>query len=541
MNSFCACFSGSKFSNRDHLSSKITTKDRTQTHKWYQRSNSTELDVNAKFFTAIRKRNISSPKKVKKIRNLLGRKPQPDINAQDCNDNLNTALHLAIERNELEVVNFLLNEGADTTIANGNGKTPLELAEKYNNAEIITALKIFTSPVERPLSETESFAPHNSQPDAANPIDVSGLHSNSHAAATGKQTASTVLLPFSDKLRVDTKLKLSHDKFKQIIVEFYANKQLSAIDQLKATPLCPTPYVLAQFANMAYLDYEHGEPKPPEGWKLLTTAKNDTNGYYGTAYWHAKYQQVVIAHRGTDFKSIADLLTRIDHFFAFLKDFYTDIKGVVGNKYVNQMNSACAFANKVVAALKGIEKEKVSFELFFTGHSLGGWLAQITAFATEYLEEKEGIFLKKQKREQHEPLASSTVQDSIDGPESYHPHTVVFDSPGCEKMLSKMEETFYVGHKERSTDLLDLDITSYLSAPNRINTCNKHLGTVYHICAGLCRRSHNEKNIRNTLLYDLETHSMDKIVEALDPKRGKKNDDIEPKILQVVDWPVTKD
>ena len=36
---------------------------------------------------------------------------------------------MAIERNELEVVNFLLSQGADTTIENGDGKTPLELAE----------------------------------------------------------------------------------------------------------------------------------------------------------------------------------------------------------------------------------------------------------------------------------------------------------------------------------------------------------------------------------------------------------------------------
>ena len=36
---------------------------------------------------------------------------------------------MAIERNELEVVNFLFSQGADTTIENGDGKTPLELAE----------------------------------------------------------------------------------------------------------------------------------------------------------------------------------------------------------------------------------------------------------------------------------------------------------------------------------------------------------------------------------------------------------------------------
>jgi hypothetical protein len=167
-------------------------------------------------------------------------------------------------------------------------------------------------------------------------------------------------------------------------------------------------------------------------------------------------------------------------------------------------------------------------------------LAQITAFTTKYLEENGGIFLKKQKREQHELPASSTVQDSHDVRESYHPHTVVFDSPGCENMLSKMKDTFEKRYKGSSIDLKHLDITSYLSAPNRINTCNKHLGTVYHICTGLCHMGYNKKDIQNTLLYNVATHNMNKIVEALDPETGKKIDDIEPKVLGVADWPVSE-
>jgi hypothetical protein len=46
-------------------------------------------------------------------------------------------------------------------------------------------------------------------------------------------------------------------------------------------------------------------------------------------------------------------------------------------------------------------------------------------------------------------------------------------------MLSEMEEEF--GLRLRSIDLQHLDITIYLSAPNRINTCNTHLEMVYRI------------------------------------------------------------
>jgi len=154
----------------------------TQTHTRYQRSNSEEVEVNVKLFSVIRKMNISVKEKVEEIKNLLGKKPQPDINAQYGNDNWNTVLHLAIERNELEVVNFLLSQGADTAIENGDGKTPLHLAEECNNVEIIEVLKSCTSPVESPFLKTDRLAPHNSQPVAANPIEGSVFHSNSHSA-----------------------------------------------------------------------------------------------------------------------------------------------------------------------------------------------------------------------------------------------------------------------------------------------------------------------------------------------------------------------
>ena len=85
---------------------------------------------------------------------------------------------------------------------------------------------------------------------------------------------STVLPPFSGEMRVDKELKLSNEDFKQSIKKFYAKKQLSAIDQLRVTPACPTPHVLAQFATMAYHDYQHVVLKSPDGWQLLTTASH---------------------------------------------------------------------------------------------------------------------------------------------------------------------------------------------------------------------------------------------------------------------------
>ena len=114
----------------------------------------------------------------------------------------------------------------------------------------------------------------------------------------------------------------------------------------------------------------------------MTTAWNNgrKNGYFGAAYWHPVHQQVVISHRGTN--SLADL--------------WTDFKGVMYKHYVKQMDSTTTFAYKVVEVLQEVNLEKgVHFQVFFTGHSLGGWLAQVTTFTTECLKRGEdNNFLK---------------------------------------------------------------------------------------------------------------------------------------------------
>jgi len=327
-----------------------------------------------------------------------------------------------------------------------------------------------------------------------------------------------VFPPFSGNLSVDEQLKLSNETFKETIYDFFKDKNITPLSQLTSTPPFPTPHVLAQFAYKAYVDYQTRETDAeyerqlalPDGWKLLTTASNSSvvNGYFGAAYWHPEYQQVVIAHRGTNPNNLGAL--------------WTDMKGVVLNQYVRQMESASTFADKVVEVLESVSREKgVIFQLFYTGHSLGGWLAQITTFTTKYLKRERNIFLKINNKNY-----------------CYHPHTVVFNSPGCKYMLSQMKDTFDVRLDGRSITLKHLDITSYLTAPNRINTCNKHVGTVYRIFIDLYDMGWLEKH---TSLYNAATNRLDKIVEAFDPATRQVDNDEQGnlKIQVVVDWPVT--
>jgi len=356
---------------------------------------------------------------------------------------------------------------------------------------------------------------------------MSSLGSAVSQTGTGEIQASqsyqpggrTTFWPFSGKLGVDEELKLSHENFKQSIDDFYKDKIITPLSQLTTTPLFPTPHVLAQFASKAYEDYKPGENDEhyearlalPEGWKLLTTASNGskTNGYFGAAYWHPEYQQVVIAHRGTKITNMGAL--------------WTNVFGVGFENHVPQMGSASTFSHKVVEVLQEVHSMKsVSFQLFFTGHGLGGWLAQITTLTTEYLSRETNISLNNKE-----------------GKYCFHPHTVVFDSPGCKYMLSEMRDKLNIGLSGFSTNLKHLDITNYRSAPNRINTYNTHLGTVYRIFTDLSDMRWRHKH---TPLYNLATHSMDKILQVFDPGTGQvgKDEEGQPKILVVVDWPSSR-
>jgi hypothetical protein len=184
------------------------------------------------------------------------------------------------------------------------------------------------------------------------------------------------------------------------------------------------------------------------------------------------------------------------------------------------MNSAITFADKVSSVLSELSKKLgVNFQLFFTGHSLGGWLAQITTFTTKYLHNV-GLFLKNDNDQ-----------------EGYHAHTGVFDSLGCEAMLLKMKYDFDVRLQGHSIALNTLDITSYLSAPNRFNTCNTHIGTVYRIFPDL----YDIHQLQHIPRYTLVAHKMGKILAVFDKETGQvgKDESGKLRIQTVVDWPIS--
>jgi hypothetical protein len=79
--------------------------------------------------------------------------------------------------------------------------------------------------------------------------------------------------------------------------------------------------------------------------------------------------------------------------------------------------------------------------------------------------------------------------------------------------LSRYVVTFDVRLDGCFIALEHLDITSYLSAQNHINICNKYLGTVYPIFPDLSDMGWWEEY---PALYNVAIRRMDKIVQAFD-------------------------
>ncbi|KAJ6215377.1 hypothetical protein RDWZM_009877 [Blomia tropicalis] len=243
------------------------------------------------------------------------------------------------------------------------------------------------------------------------------------------------------------------------------------------------------------------------GWKFLITAENlsTSNGYFGATFWNPERQQVVIAHRGTSPTNLGAL--------------WTDIQSIYGNKVSPQISSAVTFSHYVQRIFAEVDKDNnTHFKIFMTGHSLGAWLAQICTFSVKYLtvmDDDNTYFVKSMK-------------------EGHHAHTVVFDSPGCKPMLQQFQREFDVRYDNVENLSIDcLDITSYLSAPNLINTCNPHVGKIYRVFIDFSNKSF-------FTLYNLQTHKIKNILETFDEKTGlfkKENDKFN--IKEVVDWPET--
>ncbi|HJK87222.1 MAG TPA: hypothetical protein QKA08_05635 [Candidatus Megaira endosymbiont of Nemacystus decipiens] len=168
-----------------------------------------------------------------------------------------------------------------------------------------------------------------------------------------------------------------------------------------------------------------------EGWQVQEVFKPEgADDYYGVLYVNNEKGYAVLAHRGT---AIDDSLKLKNQ--SLKADLIEILNGNIG---VQQMHCNEA-THKVVNLVK-----PYNYHLSTTGHSLGAWLAELSVY---YCHQQDGMKQKNVK-------------------------AITFDSPGTKNQFENLDPN---NDKQDFNDTHNMYITTYLSAPNIVNSCNEHV------------------------------------------------------------------
>lgn len=126
--------------------------------------------------------NDSQEEKVTKLARLLAQ--GADINFKDATRNNDTPLHIAVRKKELKVIEFLVKQGADITLKNNRGRTPLDIANRFDRPAIVHLLEadFHLKPQQSKESVIEQFARKSDKPERTQPGDK-----NTNVASQRKQ------------------------------------------------------------------------------------------------------------------------------------------------------------------------------------------------------------------------------------------------------------------------------------------------------------------------------------------------------------------
>ena len=167
---------------------------------------------------------------------------------------------------------------------------------------------------------------------------------------------------------------------------------------------------------------------------------------------------------------------------------------------------ACNY--RATAEAINIAKE-AGYRLSFTGHSLGGWLAELSAFYC------------------HAYFGYPDIK------------AVTFDSPGSVPMMEKLQSNIL----NNQIKLKGINIVTYLAPPNFVNCCNSHGGEVFLVKpemkwpeqigkSGLSDFISNQFGSGTKGFLSFEGHCLAGILATFDPKTGKPK-----KCQRMADWP----
>ena len=293
------------------------------------------------------------------------------------------------------------------------------------------------------------------------------------------------------------------------LIDFIENK---IITNNKDYKYYPSDFVYCLLSKHSYDNVKKGSPvqfkEDDYGYKYNTYLTNwkvnivitvNDSSYYGVLYENEVMNQLVLAHRGTVFK---------------LKPFTTntgwvnDFKGILSGNLVDQQLGA--YTATIISTKVANEK---NYSLSTTGHSLGGWIAELSLFFSNHYLDPKKTLVKLNK-------------------------AVTFDSPGSVFNIEKLKS--HIESQDTKCDITNLDSKTYLSyPPNLVNSCNVHFGTVLIIYPDIKNCDYYKKYGSmcnyNMQLFSICNHFIDLILDTFDPKSGKPK-----KVNKALNWPLIK-
>jgi len=226
----------------------------------------------------------------------------------------------------------------------------------------------------------------------------------------------------------------------------------------------------------------------------------DTTGYYGAVYINDKTHQVILASRGSE--------SIIKGLFSKNSDWKTNLEEIVGGKIIPGQQAWNYLATEEAVKLV---KEK-GYHLSLTGHSLGAWLAELGAFYC------------------HAYFNHPDVK------------AVTFDSPGSYQMMKRLKSN--IQNRGTKVNIKDIEIVTYLAAPNPVNSCNQHVGRVYRVNREMDVTKWIDSKVSTFIMnlfgdkihgaLSLEGHMLAGILATFNLETGKPKQN---SCIRIADWP----
>lgn len=280
----------------------------------------------------------------------------------------------------------------------------------------------------------------------------------------------------SRELAVTRDLFASKEENKAPIRAFHSLSEMDSTyaAESKAKTILPapsSPYEYALLSKAAYFDAVplEGEDNAiwekliQKGWQRVELI-HDESGYCGSIWANEANKQIVIAHRGSRNAT----------------SWVTDIESVIQKKpgtFVSQ-------AIKLMHHPRVLDFCQQNYRLSTTGHSLGGFLAQVCVYWAQRSE----------------------------FPETFYPDmsAIVFDSPGVVDFLNVLHYNLE-SEKER-INISRLNIHNFCSMPTVVSTYGKQTGTLWHLGTFIATPVHTDFFCQ---------HKMSEILKGFDAQTGE--------------------